>query len=160
MAIKDQIDQNGENWKMVIKDKNCLNDQKWSASTLSPASPASPGGGSYLGLLPHSGRPGISAWADTPGVKYDQASVFYSVLEYCFDNHGSDLVFIWKLMNHDWMTALKMLDDAIKIQKDECQKDLTAHLWIRLFIKSDDWGWMLGPGLHWVRMTNVGSTSY
>ena len=30
MVIKDQIDQNGENWKMVIKDKNCLNDQKWS----------------------------------------------------------------------------------------------------------------------------------
>ena len=87
-------------------------------------------------------------------------TVFSIAREYCFDNHGSDLVFIWKLMNHDWMTALKMLDDAIKIQKDECQKDLTAHLWIRLFIKSDDWGWMLGPGLHWVRMTNVGLTSY
>ena len=87
-------------------------------------------------------------------------TVFSIAREYCFDNHGSDLVFIWKLMSHDWMTALKMLDDAIKIQKDECQKDLTAHLWIRLFIKSDDWGWMLGPGLHWVRMTNVGLTSY
>ena len=110
--------------------------------------------GSFLGLLPHSDHSCHPPNMDTPGteiVKYDHRARVSNV-------HSDARLLSWNQPFVKWVLKYWMN------QKDECQKGILhctgAHLRIKLLIKSDDWVWMLGPGRHWVGMTNVGLTSY
>ena len=119
--------------------------------------------GSFLGLLPHSDQI-ILTWTHLGLNRTSSESHKITVFMFMITPVSGDgpCVILWASKSF-----LQVINEVqfLMIQTDECQKGRCklhrfTSVWIKLLIKSDDWVWMLGPGRHWVGMTNVGLTSH